>query len=218
MVITYYDVSLKWIREEDIELVRYWRNHDKIKNKMEFREPINVEQQRAWFKTMKDYTKNFAFIIQSGVNSIGLVYHSISADASEGGMFIWDDAYIDSGFPVVLSTLLTDINFYFLKNEFSYIKILRDNFKVITYNQNFGYKLMEGEENNFNQKYSLTKDDYELKVKRVRRTLELIYGIADKPLIVIEKHDREVGFFDYYHDLIHHHIDSPKLFRMRLEF
>lgn len=218
MIITYFDVTLKWIREEDIELVRYWRNHEKIKGKMEFREPITVEQQREWFKSMKDYTKNFAFIIQSGVNSIGLVYHTLSSEASEGGMFIWDDTYIDSGFPVALSTLLTDLNFYFLKKELSYIKMLRDNAKVIAYNQSFGYQLLEGEEKNYNQKYVLTKNDYEQKVVRIRRSLELIHGRQDTPKITIEVHDREVGFYDYYHNLIHHYIDDPSRFIVVLDF
>jgi hypothetical protein len=46
-----FDVELHRLQEEDLELVRSWRNEAYISNQMIYRAFISEEMQRNWFQT-----------------------------------------------------------------------------------------------------------------------------------------------------------------------
>src|SRR5687767_11424681 len=106
MILEQYGVRLVRLKEEDIELVRHWRNQGDIANYMEDRNHITREAQVKWFDSI-DNKFNYYFIIVYDGKKIGLI-NSKNYDPKEGfgegGIFIWDKEYINS-FAAVFATL-----------------------------------------------------------------------------------------------------------------
>jgi len=63
MELSKYGVKLHRLREEDIELVRTWRNSPLIRQYMEFRDEITPEMQKEWFLSINN-NENYYFIIE----------------------------------------------------------------------------------------------------------------------------------------------------------
>lgn len=72
MIITKKNIHFYRLKEEDIELVRHWRNHPSIQKHMVYRERITAEMQKEWFKTI-DNNLNLYFIIEYKGKKIGLI-------------------------------------------------------------------------------------------------------------------------------------------------
>lgn len=163
LTIKQYDVTLRRITEEDIELLRYWRNQQSVKMYMDYREYITPEMQKNWFVSVSNKF-NYYFIIEFEGKKVGMINakdFSYEKGFGEGGIFIWDQNYINS-FAAVFSTLCV-LNFVFFKVKLcrlSKARILKDNDRAIQYNQLIGYKLLPGQENVNNQLYELTLEDY----------------------------------------------------------
>ena len=98
MKITNYGVTLSRLTEDKIELVRNWRNDPKIAQYMEFKEHITPEMQLNWFKKINN-ENNYFFIIEFEGKEIGLINVKdihYSEKVGEGGIFIYDDNYLNS--------------------------------------------------------------------------------------------------------------------------
>ena len=67
-----YGITLTRLREDDIELVRKWRNSPGIQQYMEYREFITEEMQKKWFESINNL-QNFYFIIEYENKKIGLI-------------------------------------------------------------------------------------------------------------------------------------------------
>lgn len=208
MKLSYYDVTLRRMEEADKELIRYWRNSEKIKSRMEYRTHITRQMHNEWFEKMNDYKKAFSFIIEYRDTSVGVVYNSNFNDYSEGGMFIWDELCLGTQVPVLVSVMLTDLNFYFIGNEASYIKILKDNLNSQSFNKWFGYKLVDKNDENYNQRYVLTEAAYAKQSIKIKKMLQSYYKHNDELLIILFVEDIQNGLYDYY---------LPKLKKLNFE-
>lgn len=177
-VIHKYGVTLRRLTHDKIELVRYWRTHPKIAQYMEYRGEITPEQQEAWFARINNSGKDFYFIIEVDDKEIGLTnIKDVDFEKGEGepGIFIWDDDYIETDVPMRASYCLGYFIWEILELKREVIHVLKDNPRAIKYNLSFGYKLSEGQENEYNQEYTLDRDTYYEKTARMRRFLEKIY-------------------------------------------
>lgn len=157
-----YGVKLTRLQEEDIELVRHWRNQAEISNYMEYRLNITAEQQAKWFQSINN-KYNYYFIIQYEGKKVGLINAKDYRPAEgfgEGGIFIWDKDYINSFVAVFATLCLLNFSFLAVKLRKSRARILRDNDRAIHYNKLIGYKLLPGQEDVNNQLYELTVEDY----------------------------------------------------------
>lgn len=65
-------IILHRLTEDKIELVRYWRNHSKIQQYMDYCEHITTEQQKRWFAFINN-DKNYYFIVEMNGRKIGFV-------------------------------------------------------------------------------------------------------------------------------------------------
>lgn len=171
-----YGIRLIRLQEEDIELVRNWRNQHEIASKMEYREYITAEDQKKWFRTINN-KYNYYFLIIYKNKKVGLINaknYDPSRGFGEGGIFIGEQTFVDS-FAAVYSTLCL-LNFIFFKLHLkqSNARILRNNLKAIQYNKLIGYKLLPGQENVENQLYQLTVEDYKKYGKRLNRAAALL--------------------------------------------
>lgn len=171
MILERGNVKLLRLTEAYIELVRNWRNSPSIRNTMEYREEISPEMQKAWFRKIDNVNNNY-FLIEVSGKFIGLIYGSDidweNGITHNGGIFIWDTAYLESVEIMEAALMLTDIGFM-MGMKVNYIKILRDNPRSIAFNRSMGYKLLPGQEDAYNQKYQLLEDDYFKATERIRQ-------------------------------------------------
>ena len=180
MIIKGYAVTLSRLTVDDIEQVRQWRNSEKIRQFMEFREEITPEMQEKWFASIDNEFNNY-YIIHDGETKIGLIYGAEidwkKGITGNGGIFISDESYWNTYFPLSATLLLMEISFI-LGMKAAYIKVLRDNEKAIQFNTNIGFELMENQNDKVNQQYILTKKSYDLKTEKLRQLIEKVYSNA----------------------------------------
>ncbi|MFM2017110.1 MAG: hypothetical protein RL007_766 [Bacteroidota bacterium] len=188
MIIRGYGIELIRLKEADIELVRANRNSPAIRSTMEFREYITAAMQKEWFLSVDNIYNHYYLIVSKGVKC-GLINGSkIDWDkgvTASGGIFIWDESALDEFTAVSASILLTRTS-TLMGLHSTYAKILKTNTPAINYNKSLGYELLAGEENNFNQSYILTQNNFEKRTERIRNFLDKIHGgtieiIADDP-------------------------------------
>ena len=170
MIVERGNIKLCRLTEEHIELVRQRRNAPEIQKRMEYREHITPEMQLDWFNKINNVNNNY-FLIETNDKFIGLINgENVEWDTgitNNGGIFIWDNDYMESIEILQATLLLTDLGYYLgLKNN--YIRVLRDNLRAIAFNTSLGYKLLPGQEQIYNQKYELTANSYFKATEKIR--------------------------------------------------
>lgn len=197
-------MTLLPLQSADLELVRYWRNHPNIRDKMHYREYITEAQQQQWFAGMRFPERDLNFMIMADDRKIGLLTSHYDAQYSEAGMFIWEEAYLHTPLPVLVSVAMSDINFYLLHRPDACVRMLKTNKEVISYNRSFGYELCEGQEELENQLYRLTREQYEMKAGKLREKLAALYRrpAPEKARILFEEADELSGVQGYFLTLI----------------
>jgi hypothetical protein len=192
--VTIYGITLRRITIDDIELVRVKRNE--VRAHMEYRAHITPEKQLEWFRSI-DNINNFYYIIEHNNEQIGLISEKdISREESggmESGIFLFDKKYHNSIYPVAASLILIEGGFYLFKTGDSYIHVLKNNSNAIAYNKTLGYVLCEGQESVENQKYVLTKENFEKKAGKIRKAVLQLCGGDNSTTVVIERHDYKNG-------------------------
>ncbi len=159
-----YDVVLKRLTEDKIELVRHWRNDPKISKYMEFRDHITPDMQRAWFEKINN-NDNYYFIIVYKGNEIGLInIKDIDWQIGQGesGSFIYDDKYLNTDIAYRAHIVLYDYFFNILKGKSLRAHILADNNRSIRFSCFLGYKEVE------KNQYILIDKDYFNNLNRSR--------------------------------------------------
>ena len=200
-----YGIILNRLREEDIELVRQWRNSPQINQFMEYRGNITPEMQRDWFRSV-DNLDNFYFIIEYQGKKIGLINSShVEWDtvSSEGGIFLWDEQYYETFVPVWASLCLLETTYFVLGAGRSVIKTLRDNERAKKLNTHLGYELMEGQEEVYNQSYLLTAESFKRHAHKLIKAASLLagQGTAGHSLF-FDREDIRSGLADFIHGKI----------------
>ena len=191
-----YGLTLKRLTEEDLELLRTWRNSSQVNKFMEFRDYITPEEQLEWFNSINT-PDNFYYIIIYNGEKIGMInekgFDRFGKQTSESGLFLSSDKYKNSYVPVFASLILLEMSFFFLGGKDSYIRILQENLSSISYNKQLGYVLCPGQENIKNQKYILTRENFVAKTNKVRKAALKISGGDKNMYLVWEKEDYESG-------------------------
>ncbi|MCF8338485.1 MAG: GNAT family N-acetyltransferase [Bacteroidales bacterium] len=206
MKIHKYGVTLKRITEEDIELLRQWRNSEQINRHMEYREYITPEMQKQWFDSINNYNNFYYLIIYKG-DKVGVINEKnidrSGKGTSESGLFIANKEYYKTFVPLLASLTLIEVNFYLLGGKESYIRTLRDNEEAIAYNKSLGYKLCEGQENVENQLYVLTRENYEQKTRKIRKAASR-FTDSDYPngYVLFEPHDYDLGIAQKFEKVV----------------
>jgi RimJ/RimL family protein N-acetyltransferase len=174
MIISRYGISLISVKPEHLELIRYWRNTDKIKRVMEFTDFISEEMQIKWFQSLNALT-DFYFIIEHKGVFAGLI-HANKIDwqtkKAQSGLFIWEDNFLGSPIPVMASLNLLDTFFHLFGINEIEAKVKHDNFVALAYNKFLGFKEKGIAENKDFLLVSLLKNDYEATEKKIKSHLD----------------------------------------------
>jgi UDP-4-amino-4,6-dideoxy-N-acetyl-beta-L-altrosamine N-acetyltransferase len=190
MIVRKYGITLRRLKEEDIELLRQKRNSAAIQNTMYYREEITPEMQKKWFDSINNKNNGY-FIIEFDGKKIGLI-HGKNLDFEkricEGGIFIWDGNYAKGSIPALASVIMNDWAFYMVNFIAVYAKMMLDNTAAIAYNKLMGYKPCEPQnEDKGVQWMILTRESYEKHMKLLRKGIKEITG--DGTILKLEDGD-----------------------------
>lgn len=188
-----YGITLSRITENDIELVRQWRNNPDIMKTMRFREYITAEMQKDWFRSINNLN-NFYYLIHYRDQIIGLINNKNvdwKSRSSEAGIFIWDETH--DFVPLLASLLLCEAGFYIFQGGDSYVHTLRDNKKAIEYNLMLGYELSRDDPFEDSQIYRLSRENFEKHTVKLREAALKLSGSDPVMYMILEKHDYESG-------------------------
>ena len=158
-----YNIVLRRLTEDKIELVRKWRNDPKISQYMEYRKIISAEEQLNWFRKINN-DNNYYFLIITGGMEVGLInIRDIDNEKKTGepGIFIWNDNFLNSDISFRASALLMDFVFDILELQKLVIHVLSDNKRAISYNKLWGYRLSDNQDGLYNQEYTLDRENYQ---------------------------------------------------------
>lgn len=169
-----YGVLLQRLEHKDIEMVRRWRMKPEIVAKMEYRGMITPEMQEIWFQKVNN-DHNFYFVSYCRGNPVGLVnlkdYNEVEKVA-EGGEFIGEPERTDMFFGLRAALAMYDFGFEHIGLKAIIVHVLRDNAGAIRLNLMMGFKLQEDEKENYNQKYLVTREQYQKATAGIKKRFE----------------------------------------------
>jgi RimJ/RimL family protein N-acetyltransferase len=208
-----YGITLERLREEDIELVRQWRNSDPVRLNMKYQELITPDQQKKWFDSINNLHFNYLMIHYQG-EKIGLLNDKNidwESRTSESGIFLGRTEYYNTFVPYLVSVAGIELTFYLLGWKKQFAHILRTNTNAIKFNLQLGYQLCEGQEEIDHQQYEMTRESFEQKGGKIRKAVKLLAGDDSKIKILFEPFDYENGLAQKFEELLK--ICSPRLKR-----
>lgn len=188
-----YGITLINLVEQDIELVRNWRNDPLVVRNYEFQKYITPEEQQNWFRSIRNIN-NAYFVIQYQGKKVGVINaRNIEWDKHtfESGIFIPDPLAYNTFVPAVVSIMVTDLFFRIFKWEKIYAHTLKNNRPVIRYNQLLGYRLCKEQNDVDNQLYELSPERFNQKAENLVRAMKVLMGEDDTSVIVIEPGDEK---------------------------
>jgi RimJ/RimL family protein N-acetyltransferase len=174
MIIRKYGLVLKRLKEEDIELVRQKRNSEAVSRNMYYKQEITPEMQKAWFHSINNKYNGY-FIISYKDKKIGLI-HGKNVDfekrTCEGGIFIWDEEYLNSAIPSLASIIMNDWTFLLGNFKAIYAKVLKENKIALSYNKQQGYEPCEPQNKDKGVEWLvLTKENYLKRIEAIRKNM-----------------------------------------------
>ena len=172
MIVEQYGLKYTRVTEQDLELIRYWRNKDFIRDTMQFKEYITAEMQQKWFERINN-KYNYYFIIEANNQKIGLINYKDPAPntkTAEGGIFIWEQDYWGTPIPVFASLTLLECMYEVLNlGDNSMVTVAKNNKRALTFNKMLGYEIYEEYKNELFYKLILTKGRYFSKTSKLKK-------------------------------------------------
>lgn len=178
MIVRQYGVTYHRVREEHLELLRYWRNQEFIRNTMQFRDYITPAMQQKWFAKINNIY-NYYFIIEADGKKIGLINcKDTEPDTrlAEGGIFIWEKAYWGTPVPALASlTILQAVFEIFQSGNASLATVACNNTQALRFNLTMGYEIIGKTPDGSCYKLMLTKERYLVHCKKLIRAAEIMH-------------------------------------------
>jgi RimJ/RimL family protein N-acetyltransferase len=199
-----YGIILERLKEEDIELVRQWRNSDPVRLNMKYQDLITPEQQLKWFHSINNLQVNYLMIHYEGVK-IGLL-NDKNIDwvlkSSESGLFFGRTEFYNTFVPYLVSVAGIETTFNFLGWNKQVAHIMKSNTNAIQFNLQLGYQLCEGQEHTDHQRYELTWEQFLQKAGKIRNAVRSVAGNDSRTKILFEPADYEIGLAQRYEELL----------------
>ncbi|RUO43777.1 UDP-4-amino-4,6-dideoxy-N-acetyl-beta-L-altrosamine N-acetyltransferase [Aliidiomarina taiwanensis] len=162
-----YGVTIKPLAEDDLEMVRNWRNSPEIAQHMLDQRYITAEGQRKWFEGLQqDQSRAYwvAWFKNEPIGVVSLVNISRNEGTAEPGMYIYPEQYRNNIVPFCVAFILNDYAFEELGLSLLFGKIFTDNKASIRFHEKCGYVQVDDASLNSENKlihYELTQERYE---------------------------------------------------------
>ena len=167
---TQFGITFKPLSEDNLEMVRIWRNSDDVRLFMQYQEIITPEQHQVWFQQL-DKTTNYYFITYHNEMPFG-VYNIKDVDfnigTGESGAYL-KNRYIWGGDISMRGTLsILIFAFEILKLKTLRCHVLKSNKKVLAYNQQMGFQINKKVDNDISFELLLNSEGFYANKKIVR--------------------------------------------------
>jgi UDP-4-amino-4,6-dideoxy-N-acetyl-beta-L-altrosamine N-acetyltransferase len=161
-------ITLKKINENDLELIRNWRNSDFVKQFMIYKENITPEMQKKWYESINNEF-NYYFIVLSQDTPVGLANLKdidYKLNTAEWGVFLSSSKYLNGIIGIQTTISLLEFAFNELELQLVRSSILLSNESAIKFNKQLGVNVIYGGNDivkgelkkiNFNQKNAIFK-------------------------------------------------------------
>ena len=138
------EISLRFMKKEDTELIVSWRNKEFVRKNFIFQKPFTIEGHLSWFKDMIQTGKAVQFIIMENTlqKEIGSVYFrdiSMEHHKAEYGIFIGEEDALGCGYGTEAAKLDIKYGFDELKLHKIFLRVLEENKKAIKSYENAGF-------------------------------------------------------------------------------
>lgn len=179
MIIEQYGLKYTRVKEEHLEVLRYWRNQSFIRDTMQFKEYITPSMQLSWFAKINN-KYNYYFIIEHDGRKIGLINCKDAAPdtkLAEGGIFIWEKSYWGTPVPAFASlTILQAVFEVFKSGEGSIATVACNNKAAIAFNKMMGYEIIGKTKDENYCKLHLTKEKYLSHCQKLIKAAAILNG------------------------------------------
>lgn len=142
MRISNYGIELISMTEEDLDMVRVWRNRPDVSEFMFFQTEITPEKQLDWFKSL-DNTAVYLMIVHKGdkigvINVKNIDWYKRSGEA---GIFVGEHNYRNS--PISMQAIFALMDAFFFDFKFKSLKatVKSSNENAIDFNERLGYEI-----------------------------------------------------------------------------
>jgi UDP-4-amino-4,6-dideoxy-N-acetyl-beta-L-altrosamine N-acetyltransferase len=198
-----YGITLSLMREEDIEMVRQWRNDPVVVANYEFREYINPEMQKEWFAKVNNINNLYTVIGYQGkkIGVVNLKNIDWENQTVEGGIFIPDTRYHETPVTSMVSFLTTEIMILLFNWKAAKAHVLKDNKPIQSFIRNLGYELSPGQENVNNQEYTLDREKFEKMAPKIRKAIHILAQDTLPGRFVVEPFDFDNPVALFFEDL-----------------
>lgn len=163
---------MRLIEQDDIQLIRYWRNLDHVRNKLMTSNLVSRDGQRNWFGGLNiEKSQYFIFSLdQKDIGCASLNNIQFCDKTFEAGIFCGDINFLNHWINIWACCKLYDYAFNELQLETAHATILIDNTAAINLNKSLGY-VRTGTINDKFGKFTLERSQYILKSEKIRRYL-----------------------------------------------
>jgi RimJ/RimL family protein N-acetyltransferase len=177
MIVEQYGLRYLRVTENDLELLRYWRNQSYIRDAMQFKEYITPKMQKAWFNKINN-KHNYYFIIEDNHKKVGLINckdAEPNTKLAEGGIFIWEKSYWGTSIPAFASlTMLQAVFDVFQSGDESIATVACNNKVALDFNEMLGYEIKSKTADGNYYKLHLTKEKYLSHCKKLIRAASIL--------------------------------------------
>ena len=177
MRIENYGVALHSLQQEDIELVRTWRNENRVRLNMVYQKVISPEEQLVWYNSLNS-TNDFYFILKHNDVPVGLINLkkiNWTKRKADSGIFIGNKSYFNSTIPVIAAILLSEFAFYVINLKVLCSTTLAKNKKAVALDKQLGFTAV----NDIKQEVINTQctiEGFEKSTMRLRQSLHNKFG------------------------------------------
>jgi RimJ/RimL family protein N-acetyltransferase len=201
MIVEQYGIKYYRVTQNDLELIRYWRNQEFIRNTMQFKSYITPSMQKAWFDKINNRF-NYYFIIMHEGKKIGLINCKDSgpnARIAEGGIFIWERKYWGTPVPAFAAlTMLQAVFEIFKSGEASIATVACNNKAALDFNLLLGYEIKDKTPDGNYYKLLLTIDNYFLKTKKFLKASSILSDNNSEFKLVSTVNDTQADEINQY--------------------
>lgn len=170
MILQNFDITLRQMCEEDLEMVLLWRNSEHIRQYALTQETITLQEHKAWFDSLAK-KGDLYFIIESDKKPVGLIWANRFQEKScETGMYIYETKLQNSLFAYKVSLTLNEYLFQVRKLEAIECEILNENKRSIRYTLSLGYE--ESHKEKEVTYFKLTKERFEPNFEKISKRLK----------------------------------------------
>ena len=137
------DIQLVDIKEEDLELIRNWRNSKEVSQYMYTSDEISAEQQKKWFEKIQSDSSQKYWLIEYGGQKLGLVsIYNIKQNFKHCSWAFYLGNTEVRGAGIGSKVEYTILNYVFETMKFNKLmcEVFTFNEKVIQMHKKFGFK------------------------------------------------------------------------------